>query len=165
RPTPHDATAAATRSRITAAFPGADERLIRGHLAQVLTVVVAQRLIERADGSGLLPAVEVLVSTSTIQRCIEDPARTAAIPQAIAEGREMYGMQTFDQCVLGDYQQKLITYEEALRASSSPTDFEVEVQRLSMTAAGAGKPSASAAPVAAPAPAAARPFSRPPGRV
>jgi twitching motility protein PilT len=74
----------------------------------------------------------------------------------------MYGMQTFDQCVLDFYQKKMITYEEALRASSSPTDFEVEVQRLSMSAtasAPAARPAAAAA-----APAASRPFARPPGR-
>jgi twitching motility protein PilT len=154
----HTITAAETVNRIIAEFPGQAERQIRGQLSQVLKGIVSQRLIERADGSGLLPAVEVLVSTSTIQRCIEEPARTAAIPQAIAEGRDMYGMQTFDQCVLGFYQKNMITYEEALRASSSPTDFEVEVQRLSMSATATAKPAGAAAPAAS------RPFARPPGR-
>jgi twitching motility protein PilT len=144
----HTITAAETVNRIIAEFPGAAERQIRGQLAQVLRGIISQRLIERADGSGLLPAVEVLVSTSTIQRCIEDPARTAQIPQAIAEGKEMYGMQTFDQCVLGHYQKGTITYEEALRASSSPTDFEVEVQRLSMSAAASAKPGPAVGPSA-----------------
>jgi twitching motility protein PilT len=141
----HTITAAETVNRIIAEFPGQAERQIRGQLSQVLKGIVSQRLIERADGSGLLPAVEVLVSTSTIQRCIEDPARTAHIPQAIAEGRDMYGMQTFDQCVLEFYRKSMITYEEALRASSSPADFEVEVQRLSMSGtAGSGRPGAAA---------------------
>jgi twitching motility protein PilT len=158
----HTITAAETVNRIIAEFPGAQERQIRGQLAQVLRGIISQRLIERADGSGLLPAVEVLVQTTTIQRCIEDPARTSQIPQAIAEGKDMYGMQTFDQCVLDFYQKKMITYEEALRASSSPTDFEVEVQRLSMSAAAPSAVAKSAA--AAPAPAASRPFARPPGR-
>jgi twitching motility protein PilT len=130
----HTITAAETVNRIIADFPGQQERQVRGQLSQVLRAIISQRLIERADASGLLPAVEVLVSTGTIQRCIEDPTRTGNIPAAIAEGRDMYGMQTFDQCLLGYYQQGLITYEEALRASTSPTDFEVEVQRLSMMA-------------------------------
>src|SRR5262245_41505469 len=153
----HTITAAETVNRIIAEFPGAQERQIRGQLAQVLRGIVSQRLIERADGSGLLPAVEVLVQTSTIQRCIEDPARTAQIPQAIAEGKDMYGMQTFDQCVLVHYQKGTITYEEALRASSSPADFEVEVQRLSMSAT-----AAKVAPAAGPA--VGRVAGRPPGR-
>jgi twitching motility protein PilT len=141
----HTITAAETVNRIIAEFPGSQERQIRGQLSQVLRGIVSQRLIERADGSGLLPAVEALSSTGTIQRCIEDPARTSQIPQAIAEGKEMYGMQTFDQCVLDFYQKQMITYEEALRASSSPTDFEVEVQRLSMSAAAPVKPAGPAA--------------------
>jgi twitching motility protein PilT len=151
----HTITAAETVNRIIAEFPGAQERQIRGQLAQVLRGIISQRLIERADGSGLLPAVEVLVQTTTIQRCIEDPARTSQIPQAIAEGKEMYGMQTFDQCVLDFYQKKMITYEEALRASSSPADFEVEVQRLSMasavTAAPPVRPASPSGPGAGPA--------------
>ena len=130
----HTITTAETVNRIIAEFPGAFERQIRGQLAQVLKGIISQRLIERSDGPGLLPAVEVLVSTATIKRCIEDPTRTAHIPSAIAEGRDMYGMQTFDQCVLDYYQQGKITYEEALRASTSPADLEVEVQRLSMSA-------------------------------
>jgi twitching motility protein PilT len=150
----HTITAAETVNRIIAEFPGAQERQIRGQLAQVLRGIISQRLIERADGSGLLPAVEVLVQTTTIQRCIEDPARTSQIPQAIAEGKEMYGMQTFDQCVLDFYQKKMITYEEALRASSSPADFEVEVQRLSMasavTAAPPVRPASPSGPGAGP---------------
>ena len=156
----HTITAAETVNRIIAEFPGAHERQIRGQLAQVLKGIVSQRLMERADGSGLLPAVEVLVSTSTIQRCIEDPTRTGQIPQAIAEGREMYGMQTFDQCVLAHYQKGTITYEEALRASSSPTDFEVEVQRLSMSAPVAAKPGAGPSV----GPSVGRAAGRPPGR-
>jgi twitching motility protein PilT len=160
----HTITAAETVNRIIAEFPGQAERQIRGQLSQVLKGIISQRLIERADGTGLLPAVEVLVSTSTIQRCIEEPARTAQIPQAIAEGRDMYGMQTFDQCVLDFFQKKMITYEEALRASSSPTDFEVEVQRLSMSSAGSARKPAGAAAPSAGAPVAGRPFARPPGR-
>jgi twitching motility protein PilT len=160
----HTITAAETVNRIIAEFPGAQERQIRGQLAQVLRGIVSQRLIERADGSGLLPAVEILVQTSTIQRCIEDPARTAQIPQAIAEGKDMYGMQTFDQCVLDFYQKQMVTYEEALRASSSPTDFEVEVQRLSMAAVASAAPAAPAKPAAGTGPSVGRSLGRSPAR-
>jgi len=135
----HTITAAETVNRIIGEFSGPQERQIRGQLSQVLRGVISQRLIERADQTGLLPAVEVLINTRTIQRCIEDPMRTGSIPAALAEGRETYGMQTFDQCALGYYQQGLITYEEALRAATSPADLEVEVQRLSM-AVGLGGP-------------------------
>ncbi len=137
----HTITAAETVNRVISEFPGHQERQIRNQLSQVLRGILSQRLIDRSDQPGILPAVEVLVSTSTIQRCIEDPGRTADIPKAIAEGKDMYGMQTFDQCVLAYYQQNMITYETALRASSSPTDFEVEVQRLAMAQPQPSRPS------------------------
>ena len=88
--------------------------------------------MERADQPGLLPAVEVLVGTLTVQRCIEDPNRTNQITTAIAEGRDTYGMQTFNQSVIDCYQRGMITYEEARRNATSATDFEVEVERLTM---------------------------------
>jgi twitching motility protein PilT len=131
----HTITAAETVNRLVAEFPGEQERQIRRQLAQVLRGIVSQRLVESKDGAGRLPVVEVLVGTKTVQQCIEDPARTNQLAVTIAEGHAIYGMQTFDQCALGYYQQGLITYEEALRASTSPTNFEVEVQRLSMTPA------------------------------
>ena len=86
----------------------------------------------RADEPGLIPACEVLVGTLTIQRCIEEPGRTSQIPAVIAEGRDTYGMQTFNQSVIDWYQKAVVSYEEARRAASSATDFEVEVEKHSL---------------------------------
>lgn len=135
----HTITAAETVNRIIAEFPPDYERQIRMQLAQLLRGVVSQRLMERADEPGLLPAVEVLVGTLTIQRCIEEPGRTGQIPAVIADGRDTYGMQTFNQCVIDYYRRGMVTYEEARRAATSPTDFEVEVERVAMAADMAGR--------------------------
>jgi twitching motility protein PilT len=115
-------------------FPPDYERQIRHQLAQLLRGVVSQRLMERADEPGLVPAVEVMVGTLTIQRCIEEPGRTGQIAQVIAEGRDTYGMQTFNQSVVDWYQRGVVSYEEARRAATSGTDFEVEIERLTMAA-------------------------------
>ena len=88
--------------------------------------------MERADEPGLIPAVEVLVGTLTVQRCIEEPGRTAQLQQVIAEGRDTYGMQSFNQSAIEWYQKGMVSYEEARRTATSQTDFEVEVERLSM---------------------------------
>lgn len=130
----HTITAGETVNRIISEFPPAHERQIRQQLAQVLRGVICQRLMERSDEPGLIPAVEVLVGTLTVQRCIEDPTRTGQIPQVIAEGRDTYGMQTFNQSVLDWYQKGMVSYEEARRNASSRTDFEVEVERLALAA-------------------------------
>jgi twitching motility protein PilT len=128
----HTITAAETLNRIIAEFPPEHERQIRQQLSQVLRGVVSQRLMTRADEPGLIPACEVLVGTLTIQRCIEEPGRTGQIPAVIAEGRDTYGMQTFNQSVIDWYQKAVVSYEEARRAASSATDFEVEVEKHSL---------------------------------
>jgi twitching motility protein PilT len=130
----HTITAAETVNRIISEFPPDHERQIRQQLGQVLRGVISQRLMERCDEPGLIPAVEVLVGTLTVQRCIEEPARTGQIPQVIAEGRDTYGMQTFNQSVLEWYQKGMVSYDEARRNATSQTDFEVEVERLSLAA-------------------------------
>jgi len=142
----HTITATETVNRIIAEFPPEYERQIRLQLAQVLRGVVSQRLMQRSDQPGLLPAVEVLVGTLTIQRCIEEGTRTGQIPVAIAEGRDTYGMQTFNQSVIEHYQKGMVTYDEARRTATSATDFEVEVERLSMAADVAGRTAGRKAP-------------------
>src|SRR5262245_17757691 len=128
----HTITAAETVNRIISQFPPDYERQIRQQLGQVLRGVVSQRLMERADEPGLIPAVEVLVGTLTVQRCIEEPGRTGQLPQVIAEGRDTYGMQSFNQSAIEWYQKGMVSYEEARRTATSQTDFEVEVERLSL---------------------------------
>ena len=141
----HTITAAETVNRIIAEFPPEHERQIRQQLAQVLKGVLSQRLLERADEPGLVPAVEVLIGTLTVQRCIEEPARTGQLGQVIAEGRDTYGMQTFNQSVIDMYMRGMLTYEEARRGATNPTDFEVEVERLTMVTEVAARPAAAAA--------------------
>ena len=134
----HTITASETINRMIAEFPPEHERQIRQQLSQILRGVVSQRLMERSDEPGLVPAVEVLVGTLTIQRCIEEPQRTGQIQAVMAEGRDTYGMQTFNQSVIDYYRRGMVTYEEARRNATSATDFEVEVERLSLAAEVAG---------------------------
>ncbi len=130
----HTITAPETVNRIISEFPPEHERQVRQQFAGVLRGVISQRLMERADEPGLIPAVEVLIGTLTAQRCIEDPMRTGQLDQVIAEGRDTYGMQTFNQSVLEWYQKGMVSYEEARRNATSQTDFEVEVERLALAA-------------------------------
>ena len=69
----------------------------------------------------------------TIKECIIDSEKTRRIPEFIASGGSQYGMQTFDQSLYGLYQQKLITFEEALRWSSNPDDFTLKVKGIQTT--------------------------------
>ena len=100
----------------------------------MLRAVISQRLVPRADGQGRAPAVEVLVTTPFIRDCIVDKERTHLIQTAIASGTSQYGMQTFDQSLLGLLRKNLVTYEEALRWATNVDEFKLKVQGIATAA-------------------------------
>lgn len=132
--TVHTLDATETINRVVAAFPPYQQKQIRMQLAAVLRGVISQRLVPRIDGRGRVPACEVLVSTGRIRELIENEERTKEIHDAIQQGFTSYGMQTFDQSLLFLLNQKLITYEEALRQCTSPDDFALRVKGVSSSA-------------------------------
>ena len=129
----HTMDAAETINRIISVFPPHQRKQVRLQLATVLKAVISQRLLPRADGTGRAVAVEVMINTPFIRECIGSRAKTSQIPGAIAEGTSQYGMQTFDQSILGLYQSGQVTFEEATRWVSNLDEFKLKVQGISMT--------------------------------
>ena len=127
----HTVDATETINRIVSMFPTHQQAQARLSLAAVLRGVVSQRLIARADGKGMVPAVELMVSTERIREMIEDPDRTREIKDAISQGRHPYGMFTFDQALADLVKARSITYEAALKQSSSPSDFALLFRGIS----------------------------------
>lgn len=123
----HTLDATETINRILAAFDSAHQNQIRLQLAAVLRAVISQRLCRRKDGSGLVPAVEIMINSPRVREMIEDPKNTAGIQQAIEEGAA-YGMQSFDQSLMELLNKDLITYEEALLHCARPEDFRIRVE-------------------------------------
>ena len=130
----HTLDATETINRIIAVFPPHQQRQVRIQLAAVLRAAISQRLLPRADGRGRAPAVEVMISTAFIRDCIIDKDRTSMISGAIAAGTSQYGMQTFDQSIFSLFQQRLISYDEALRWASHVDEFKLKIQGISTTA-------------------------------
>ncbi|MDB4966890.1 MAG: pilT [Myxococcales bacterium] len=122
----HTLDAVETVNRIIGMFPPHQQQQIRLALAAVLKGIISQRLVARADGKGMVPAVEILIMTTRIRELLEDPKRTREIREAIANGRNPYGMMTFDQCLADLVSRKLITYETALSSSTTPDDFALQ---------------------------------------
>jgi twitching motility protein PilT len=129
----HTIDATETINRIIGVFPPHQQDQIRLRLAGVIKGIVSQRLVPAADGKGRMPAVEALVSTARIRECIEDKDKTKQIRDAIAAGQISYGMQTFDQSLMGLLNTGKITYEEALKWTSNPDDFALKVSGISST--------------------------------
>ena len=132
----HTIDAAETITRIVSAFPPHQQVQVRLQLASIVSGIVSQRLVPRADGKGRVPAVEIMVSTARIRECIADPDRNKEIPEAIAKGFTTYGMQTFDQSLMSLLKRGLVKYEECLRYVSNPDDFALRFKGISATSDG-----------------------------
>lgn len=148
----HTADAADTVNRIVSMFPPHQQQQARLQLANVLGGIISQRLLPRADGKGMIPAVEILVNTRRVKELLVDPKRNGEILQAIETGREPYGMVSFDQSLKDLVERNLVTYEEALAQSTRPDDLALHargIQRGDQTVGGA-----SGGPGPAPGPAA-----------
>ncbi|WP_027716844.1 type IV pilus twitching motility protein PilT [Desulfuromonas sp. TF] len=129
----HTIDATETINRIVAVFPPYHQRQIRLQLSAVLKAVISQRLVPCSDGKGRVPAIEIMRSTARTRELIDDKEKTKQIREAIQQGFVAYGMQTFDQSLMGLLKRKLITFEEAMRQASNPDDFKLKMSGISST--------------------------------
>jgi twitching motility protein PilT len=127
----HTLDATETIARIIQMFPPHQQNAIRLQLASILSAVVSQRLLPRADGRGMIPSVEIMVNTPRIREMIIDASRTNEIVDAIKDGAHPYGMVSFDQSLTELVQRRLVTYEMALAASTNPDDFALYFRGVS----------------------------------
>ena len=124
----HTIDATETVNRIIDFFPPYQQKQVRLMLASTLKGIISMRLIPSING-GLVPAVEIMVMTGTIREYITDPDKTYLIRDAMEEG-EYYGMQTFDQSLLGLYREQAITLEDAIAMAANAHDFKIKIRQL-----------------------------------
>jgi twitching motility protein PilT len=129
----HTVDAVETINRVIGIFPPHQQAHVRLQMAAILRGIISQRLVPRADGNGMIPAVEVLVGTGRVRELIEDAQRTSELRDAIAQGREPYGMVSFDQSLTELVQKKLVTYADAVRFSTNPDDFALYFRGVSQS--------------------------------
>jgi twitching motility protein PilT len=124
----HTIDATETVNRIVDFFPPHQQQQIRTALAGSIKGTICQRLVPTADGSGRVPALEIMVANGRIQQCILDPMLTGEMHEIIADG-EYYGMQTFDQALVKLIAAHRIDFRSALGAASKPHDLKVMLQQ------------------------------------
>ena len=69
---------------------------MRERIADTLQGIVAQRLVPRRDGQGLVLASEVLIVTGTVREASSAPRATRRSRISSKKGVHPYGMQTFE---------------------------------------------------------------------
>ena len=121
----HTVDASETIARIIEFFPGIKQQQIRSILAGVLSGVVSQRLLPRAEG-GRVAAFEVMVNNARIADLIRED-KADDIHDAIAEG-SFFHMQTFSQALIELVLSGEIDREVAANASTNRHDFLVSLE-------------------------------------
>ena len=129
--TMHTIDAVETINRAVSFFPPHDQDEIRLILAATLIWVISMRLLERKDGRGRVPVAEILRVTARIKELIMAKAGHREIAEVMAKGYKVYGMQTFDQCLMALYARKAISMEQALVHCSNPSDFKLRASGIS----------------------------------
>lgn len=134
----HTPNTAQAIDRIVDSFDGHTQQQVRLLLASCLRGIVSQKLINRADGRGRVPAVEVLINTSTIASHILD-GQTHEIYQYIQRG-ESEGMQTFTQSLVTLLDRGVITYQDATQVADRKNELRLaSEQRRRGAPANAGR--------------------------
>ncbi len=108
----------------------------RSMLSLNLMAVLSQRLLPRADGSGRIAAMEVMINSPHVAELIRE-GKTIELQNAIATSKSYYKMQTFNQALGRLVQEGLITAEVALEFSDAPGDLRLMLRGVGTGAAAA----------------------------
>lgn len=118
----HTNTASQTIDRIIDSFPGAQQPQIRTQLANSLAGIFSQRLVPRENGSGLVPAYELLINNSAIANLIRE-GRTHEIDMVIETSREQ-GMIDMNHSLADLVRRGEISVETARFYSPNQKNFD-----------------------------------------
>jgi twitching motility protein PilT len=133
----HTNSAAQTINRIIDIFPASQQSQIRTQLSLVLEGIVCQSLLARADGTGRVVSLEIMVPTPGIRNLIRDD-KIHQIYGQMQTGQEKLGMQTANQSLASLYMKRLITIDTALAGSSNRDELQDMINRGVGVVAGAG---------------------------
>ena len=114
----HTASAMESIDRIIGETPLNEQERVRIRLADVLTCVISQKLVNTIEGTRVL-AKEVLVATPPVRAAIRN-GNVSEIYQMLNEGGQ-YGMHTLEQDLVRLVRQRIISPEEALNQANNKT--------------------------------------------
>ncbi|WP_018948153.1 PilT/PilU family type 4a pilus ATPase [Thioalkalivibrio sp. ALMg11] len=124
--------------RIINFFPEDRREQLLMDLSLNLKAVISQRLVRKDGGEGRVPAVEILINTPLMSDLILK-GQVHEIKELMSRSREQ-GMQTFDQALFDLYEDRHISYDEALRNADSVNDLRLRIKLDSQRAQDDGAP-------------------------
>ena len=125
----HTNSAVQTIDRIMDSFPESSHRQLRQQLSCVLEAVVSMKLVERADGKGLIAAVEILRRTPRVSKLLLQ-GNLEALEEEIESSVAYHKMQCMNQSLAALVVNRAITMETALASSTNPGDLDLILRKL-----------------------------------
>jgi twitching motility protein PilT len=123
----HTPDAVQTIQRVYGVFPSEQQNNIRYQLSNALQAIVAQQLLPRADGKGLVLATEICIATGAVRKHIREGDAHVLFSE-MQTGRK-HNMQTMDQCLLNLYQRGDITYDVAVSHAREPSSIRNRTEK------------------------------------
>ncbi|RME89302.1 MAG: type IV pilus twitching motility protein PilT [Planctomycetota bacterium] len=118
----HTTNATRTIDRVLDVFPPKEQAQIRAMVSESLKGVISQQLIPKKDGTGRVPAIEILFTTSAVSNLIRE-ARTFQLYSVMQTGKK-WGMKLMDDSIRELLDDGLITKEDALFFANDPKRFQ-----------------------------------------
>jgi twitching motility protein PilT len=123
----HTQDAPSTVDRLIDVFPAAQQEQIRVQIASTLQGVITQTLLPRADGSGRIPAVEILIPDDAVRNLVRQ-AKVEQIYSIMQTGGKR-GMQTLEQALSNLVQRGIVSEDVAISRSSRPDQLQGLLER------------------------------------
>ncbi len=79
---------------------------------------------------GRVPAIEILLGTPTVKEMVLE-GRTRELAQALEDGHQYYGSQSFNQSLVQLVNEGVIDFDDAMGAADSPDELKLALRGIS----------------------------------
>jgi twitching motility protein PilT len=125
----HTVDVSQTINRILGMFDTEEEKQVRIRLADSLRYVVCQRLLPREEG-GRVAAFEIMGKDIRVKESILQGESEGKSFYEIIEANRAFGWCTFDDSILGHYQEGLVSHETAMAYASKKAIMRRGIDRV-----------------------------------
>ncbi len=128
--TGHAPSAPQAIERVIDLFPPHERYLAQSRLASLLVAVLTQVLVPRADGTGRVVAVEIMLANPPVKNLIRE-GKIHQLPNVIRTHHDI-GMVTLDEALVNLYLKKIITGETLLSLCNNREEVEKLIGRVTV---------------------------------
>ncbi len=119
--TGHAPSAYQAIERVTSLFPPHERFLAQARLASLLLGILCQALVPKADGSGRVAAIEVMMANAAVRNLIRE-GKSFQLPNVIRMNSNN-GMELLDQALVRLYRDGVITKERVYEFCNDPDEI------------------------------------------